>query len=69
MLVDTVTGGGFAGQFTVAAAEILHESVPGGDDSRRLVALQSVHRPRPRFQPPVVSLDRVIRVALDSMHG
>jgi hypothetical protein len=31
------------------------------------VAFQAAHRPEPGFQPPVVGLDRVVRVLLDGV--
>jgi hypothetical protein len=62
-----VAGGDVGGEFIVAAAEILHERVTGGQDPRGPVALQAAHRPQPRFQPAVISLDRVVRVLLDDM--
>jgi hypothetical protein len=37
--------------------------------SRHLAARFSPHRPQPRFQPAVVGLDRVVRVALDDVQG
>ena len=55
------------GEFIVAAAEILHERVTGGQDPCGPVALQAAHRPQPRFQPAVISLDRVVRVSLDGV--
>jgi hypothetical protein len=41
--------------------------VTGGQDPRGSVAFEAAHRPQPRFQPAVISLDRVIRVPLDGM--
>jgi hypothetical protein len=41
--------------------------VTGGQDPRCAAALQSAHRPEPGFQPPVVSLDRIIRVLLNGV--
>jgi hypothetical protein len=64
---DPVAGGDVDGEFVVAAAEILDERVPGSQDPRGPVALQSAHRPQPRFQPPVICFDRVIRVTLGGM--
>jgi len=51
----------------VAAAEVLDERVPGGQDPRGPVAFQAAHRPQPRLQPAMVGLDGVVRVALDGM--
>ena len=61
--------GDIGGEFVVAAAEILDEGVTGGEDPRGPVAFQSAHRPEPGFQPPVISLDRVVRVPLDGVQG
>ena len=57
----------FSGEFVVTTADVLHERVPGRDDPRGPVTLQSAHRPQPRFQAAVVGFDRVVRVALDGM--
>jgi hypothetical protein len=62
-----VAGGDVGGEFIVAAAEILHERVTSSEDPRGPVALQAAHRPQPRLQPAVISLDRVVRVLLDGM--
>jgi hypothetical protein len=43
------------------------EGVTGGEDPRPAVALQAPHRPEPGLQPPVVCLDRVVRVLLDGV--
>jgi hypothetical protein len=48
----------------VAAAKILDERVPSGDDPRGPVALQAAHRPQPGFQPAVVGFYRVVGVPL-----
>jgi hypothetical protein len=53
----------------VAAAEVLDERVPGGDDARGPVAFQPAHRSQPRFQSAMVGFDRVVRVALEGMQG
>jgi hypothetical protein len=62
-----VAGGDIGGEFVVAAAEVLRESVAGGQDPRGPAAFDSAHRPEPGFQPPVICFDRVVRVALDGM--
>ena len=62
-----MAGGDVSGEFIVTTADVLDERVPGRDDPRRPVALQSAHRPQPRFQTPVIGLDRVVRVTLDGM--
>jgi hypothetical protein len=54
-------------ELVVAAAEVLDERVTGGQDPRGPVALQAAHRPQPGFQPPVIGLDRVVRIPLDSV--
>jgi hypothetical protein len=64
---DPVAGGDVGGEFIVAAAEVLDERVPSGDDPRGAVAFQSAHRSQPRFQAAMVGFDRVVRVALDGM--
>ena len=60
-----MAGGGVGSKFIVAAAEVLHERM----SPRGPVAFDSAHRPQPRFQPPVIGLDRVIRVALHGVQG
>jgi hypothetical protein len=62
-----MAGGDVGGEFVMAAAEVLDEGVPGGDDPRGPAAFQAAHRPEPGFQPPVVGLDRIIGVALNGM--
>jgi hypothetical protein len=62
-----MAGGDVGGEFTMAAAKGLHEGVPGGQVPRGPVASDPAHRPQPRFQPPVIGLDRVVRVPLDGM--
>jgi hypothetical protein len=49
----------------MAAWDVLHERVPGGDDPRRTVPLHAAHRTQPRLQPAVGSLDLVVRVPHD----
>jgi transposase len=39
----------------MAAAQILDERVPGGDDPRGPAAFQAAHRPQPGLQPPVIT--------------
>jgi hypothetical protein len=43
-----VAGGGVGGEFVVAAAEVLDEGVPGGQDPGGPAALQAAHRPTGR---------------------
>jgi hypothetical protein len=52
------------GEFVVAAAQILDERMPGGDDPREVVAFESAHWPQPGLQPPMIGFDRVIGVTL-----
>ena len=66
-LAKSVAGGGVGGEFIVAAAEVLDERVPGGDDPYGPVTFQAAHRPQPGLQPAVIGLDRVVRVALDGV--
>ena len=51
----------------MATVQILDERVPGGESARGVVAFQAAHRPEPGFQPAVIGLDRIIRVALDGV--
>jgi hypothetical protein len=51
-----VAGGYIYDEFIVAAAEILHERVTGGQDPRGPVAFQSAHRPQPGGQHDVDDL-------------
>jgi hypothetical protein len=53
----------------VAAAEVLHEGVPGGEGPRGPVAFEAAHRPQPGLQPAVIRFDRVVRVPLDGVQG
>ena len=55
------------GDVIVAAAQVLHERVTGGEDPRRPVPFQAPHRPGPGFQPPVICLDQVVRVLLQGV--
>jgi hypothetical protein len=65
--MDPVPGGNIGSEFIMTAAEILDEGVLGGQNPRGPVALQAAHRPEPGFQPPMISLDRIVRIALDGM--
>ena len=67
--VEPVAGGDIGGEFIVAAAKILDERVPGGQDPRGSAAFQAAHRPQPRFQPPVIGLDWIAGVPLDGVQG
>ena len=64
---ELVMGGDVGGDVVVAAAQVLYESVASGQDPRGPVAFQSAHRSEPGFQPAMVSLDRVIGIALDDV--
>ena len=64
-----MAGGGVGSEFIVAAAEVLHKPMSGCQHPRGPVAFDSAHRPQPRFQPPVIGLDRVIRLALHGVQG
>jgi len=59
--------GAVGSDLAVAAAQVLDEGMPGGEDPCGAVALQAAHRPEPGFQPAVIRLDRIIRVPLDDM--
>jgi hypothetical protein len=65
--MDAVAGGDIDGEFIMTAAKILDEGVTGGQNPRGPVALQAAHRPQPGLQPPVISLNRIIRVPLNCM--
>src|SRR6266851_1818923 len=66
-VADPVAGGDVGGEFVVAAAQILDEGVPGGDDPRGAVAFQAAHRPEPGLQPAMIGFDRVVGVTLDGV--
>ena len=53
----------------VAAAQVLHEVMSRGEDPGGAVTLQPAHRPQPGLQPPVVRLNRVVRMPLNDMQG
>jgi hypothetical protein len=57
------------GDFVVAAADVLHERVPGGQDPRGPSAFQAAHRPRPGLQSAVISLHAIIGIALGDVQG
>ena len=64
-LAEPVLGGNIGSDVVVTAAQILDEGMSGGDDSGGPGAFQSAHRPQPGLQPPMICLDRIVRVALD----
>jgi hypothetical protein len=49
-------------EFVVTSPEVLQEGVAADHDARGSVPLQSAHRPEPRLEPAVVTLDPVVRV-------
>jgi hypothetical protein len=53
----------------VAAADVLDESVSGGDDSCAAELFEPAHRSQSGLQPSVIGFDRVISVALSDMAG
>ena len=57
------------GELVMAAAEVLDERVPGGDDTGRAEPFETAHRPQPQFQPSVIGLDRIISVPLDDVQA
>ncbi len=63
---DSGGGRGVESEFVVAAAQVLHEGVPG-DDHLRCSILQSAHRSEPALELAVIGLDRVVRVLIDMM--
>jgi hypothetical protein len=64
-----VAARGLGGDVVVAAAQVLDEGMPRGEDPGGPVALEPAHWPQPCFQPPVVRPDRVVRVPLNGMQG
>jgi hypothetical protein len=60
-------GGRVGGDLVVAAAEVLYEGMPVGDDPRGAVAFESAHRAQAGFEPPVITFDRVVGVLLDGV--
>ena len=61
---DSIVDGQVGGEFVVAAAQVLHECVPGRDDAQRGDRFQSTHRAKPGFEPTVVGFHGVVRVLL-----
>ena len=47
------------GELVVAAADVLHERVTGCHYPGGPASFQPAHRPQPRLQPPMISLDTV----------
>ena len=58
-----MAAGDVGGDVGVTAAQVLHEGVTG-EKPRWAMPFQAVHRPEPGLQPPVICLDRVVRVLL-----
>jgi hypothetical protein len=54
-------------EFVVAAPNVLRERVTSHDQAGCVVALESPHRPEPRFEAPVVGFDPIVRVLVDVM--
>jgi hypothetical protein len=57
---EAVAARGLGGDVVVVAAQVLHEGMTRGEHPRGAMALQPAHWPQPRFQAPVVRLDRVV---------
>jgi hypothetical protein len=66
---EPVSTRGLGGDVVVAAAQVLDEGMSCGEDPGGAGTLQAAHRPQPCLQPPVVRLDRVVRVPLNSVQG
>jgi tetratricopeptide (TPR) repeat protein len=62
---ESKVAGLVCGDLVVAAAQVLHESVPGGEYPKPSHGLDPAHRAQPPFQLRVVGLDPVVRVPLD----
>jgi hypothetical protein len=48
----------------VAAAQILDEGVPGGDDPRGAMGFQAAPQPEPGLHPTMIGFDQVTGVPL-----
>jgi hypothetical protein len=48
----------------VAASQVGHERVPGGDDAGELDRFESAHRAQPGLEPAVIGFDAVVGVLL-----
>jgi hypothetical protein len=66
-LTETVAGGDVSSDLLVAAAQMLHERVTGGQDPRGPVMFEAAHRPQPGLQSTVIGLDRFVRVAFSDV--
>jgi hypothetical protein len=61
---EPVAGRDIGSEFMVAAAQILHECMTGGQYPRGSLAFEAAHRPQPGFQPPVTGFRGVTGVPL-----
>jgi hypothetical protein len=52
--------GSSTAQFVLLPADVLHKGVPGDHSPGAAVLLEPAHRPQPRFEVAVVSLDAVV---------
>jgi hypothetical protein len=57
------------GGVVVAVAQVLHEGMSRGENPDAAVALQPASAAAVAFQPPVICLDRVVRVLLNGVQG
>ena len=57
---EPVGGEKVGGYVVVAAAQILHERMPGSDDPRGAVAFQPADRPEPGLQPAMICSIRLL---------
>src|SRR5665213_4446553 len=65
---ESVLLGCIGGDLILAAAHVLHEPVPGGDDLGGAVSFWSADGLEPGFEPAMVTFDRVVRVLLHGVH-
>src|SRR4051812_9080298 len=54
-------------QFVVAAAQVLHECVPGRDGACGGQSFESAHRPQPRLEPAMIGFHPIVLVLLGHM--
>ncbi len=57
------------GELVVAAAQVVHERMSGGDGLGGAHLFESAHRSKPRRQPAVIGLDAIVRVLLGDVPG
>ena len=55
--------------FVVAAADVLDEGVPGGDDSCAAQLFEPAHGSQSGLQPSVIGFDRIVSVLFGDMAG